>query len=163
MHEQFIATLVIVTMFCLLAILLTLLFMRHRNQQFLHQERLAAIEKGTTIPNGRSTGVWSPRVYYLRGLMWTFGGAALTIFLFGVAVATHRPASEESMLWHAGTLSQAAHIPLEEARQAVQKDQSRYTEGPSPAIALLGLIPLGVGIAYLIFYKSGENAPTPRE
>ena len=135
------------------------LFFRHRNQQLEHQERMAAIEKGAPLPPRQAPAQWSPRVYLLRGLIWTFTGAALTIALFGAAVSDHRRYRESSEIlsYRAKTVSQNLQIPIEQARQIVEKDEAAREEhetGAPPAIALFGLIPLGVGIAYLVYYKA---------
>jgi hypothetical protein len=97
-----------------LVITLAVLFGRSRNQQLLHQERMAALEKGVAVVEPR---LWSTRVYLLRGLIWSFCGAALCICLFGLSTSNHT----------------------------------------STSVALLGLIPLSVGLAYLVFYFTGER------
>jgi len=134
------------------ALIFLVLYQRHRNQQMFHQERLAALEKGAAVPAAPVPAPWSPRVYLLRGLIWSFGGAALFIFLLGVA-ASHRPESAQEMAWHAKQVSDTLNIPLDQARQIVEKDQAERGDMPA-ALALLGLIPLGVGLAYLVFYYS---------
>lgn len=144
-------------MFNLLVVTLVVLYLRHRHQQMLHQERMAALEKGTAVPMERAPAPWSPRVYLLRGLIWSFSGVALVICLLGLAWATERPASAESMAWSAKTLSQTLDMPLEQARQIVEKDQAAHVHGMPPGVALLGLIPMGVGLAYLVFYWSDPS------
>src|SRR5262249_17891692 len=80
------------SMLSALALVLMLLWMRHRSQLMLHRERLAAIEKGTALPSaGREPAPWSPRVYLLRGMIWSFTGAALIVSLFFVSWNTQRP------------------------------------------------------------------------
>jgi hypothetical protein len=88
---------------------------RKRKDTFalLHQERMAAIEKGVEpppLPAGFLNGdakPSSPRRYLLKGLIWTFIGLAIT-----------------------GAL---------------------LCRGDS-AEAMFGLIPTGIGLAYLIYY-----------
>ena len=144
-----------------LAVIVLVLFLRHRNQQMLHQERMAALEKGTAVPIGREPAPWSPRVYLLRGLLWSFSGATLVICLLGLALASHRPPSAEDLAWRARTVSRSLEIPMDQARQMVEKDQAIHTDGPPASIALLGLIPLGVGLAYLVFYYSDPSRKMP--
>jgi uncharacterized membrane protein len=145
-----------VVVLSVLVLILSLLALRHRNQQMLHEERVAALEKGTAVPV-RSSAPWTPRIYLLRGLIWSFSGVAVLVCLFGLAVASHRPASAESMLWSAKNLSRTVDIPLDEARRIVEQDRAKGQEGVSPAVALLGLIPLAVGLAYVVFYYTDES------
>jgi len=42
-----------------------------------------------------------------------------------------------------------------------EKDQATEQRGMPFSVALLGLIPLGVGIAYLVFYYSDESRKNP--
>jgi hypothetical protein len=142
---------------CVLVVTLVVLYLRHRNQQMLHQERLTALEKGTALPVASPRAPWSPRVYLLRGLIWSFSGAALLICLLGLAVSSNRPQSAESMMWSAKNLSRNLEIPLDQARQIVEKDRATREQGMPTAVALLGLIPLAVGLAYLVFYYTDES------
>ena len=145
-------------------VLLIVLWFRHRNQQMQHQERMAAIEKGAAvIPAGGAP--WSPRTYLLRGLIWTFTGAAVVIGLLGLSWSSYRPHQPMSAEWQAmqaRNVSQYLGVPIEQAREIVAKDEARRAgqmDGPSPAIALFGVIPLAVGLAYLVFYRSGASGP----
>ncbi len=143
----------------LMAILVALYF-RFRNLQMFHQERMAALEKGTQVPIGQPLSPWSPRVYLLRGLLWSFAGIGLIVSLLGIAAATHRPENMESMLWRAQNLARNLNIPAEEAKQIAEKDRNAVQNGMPFAVALLGLIPVGVGLAYLVFYYTGERRST---
>jgi Domain of unknown function (DUF6249) len=145
-----------------LILVVALLIMRHRNQQMRHQERLAALEKGVPLPPGAAQAPWSPRVYLLRGLIWTFTGAALIIALLVAALTSHRhyPESAEMMALKARNVSQYLQIPMDQARQIVAKDEAERTaedNGAPAALALFGLIPLGVGLAYIIYYRSDAS------
>jgi Flp pilus assembly protein protease CpaA len=142
---------------CGLVVTLVVLYLRHRNQEMLHQERLTALEKGAAVPVASPRAPWSPRVYLLRGLIWSFSGAALLICLLGLAMSSHRPQSAESMMWSARNLSRILEIPLDQATQIVEKDRTTREQGMPATIALLGLIPLGVGLAYLVFYYTDES------
>ena len=66
-------------------LILVVLYQGYRQKLMLHQERMSALEKGTSIPLGQEPAPWSPRVYLLRGLIWSFSGAALIICLLGFA------------------------------------------------------------------------------
>ncbi|MEN6534776.1 MAG: hypothetical protein ABFD60_17075 [Bryobacteraceae bacterium] len=149
----------------MLVVVLAILWLRYRNQQMQHQERMAALEKGIqVVPASRPPVPWSPRVYLLRGLIWSLTGAALTGGLLGVALTASRPAlplSVERMSIRAKNVSRNLEIPMDQAMEIVKNDEaaratSRVNEMP-PAIALFGLIPFGVGLAYLIFYYSDES------
>ena len=151
------AVMVAVVVLAALAVILMVLYLRHRNLQMLHQERMSALEKGTTVPVGRALIPWSPRVYLLRGLMWSFSGAALVICLLGMAAASHRPEPADVMMWRAKSISQNLNIPIDQAQQIMEKDCASHEKGMPSAVALLGLIPFGVGLAYLVFYYTGES------
>jgi hypothetical protein len=150
-----------VMLFCFmtvgLAITLTVLFSRNRQQQLLHQERMAALEKGVAVPLIQPQRPWSPRVYLLRGLIWSFSGAAVILCLLGLAAASHRTRTPTEIAWDAKQLSEAADISREEARKLVQKDADTHPRDMPPSVSLLGLIPLGVGLAYLVFYYTDES------
>jgi hypothetical protein len=129
--------------------------------EMLHVERMAAMEKGVKIPLG-APKPWSPRVYLLRGLMWTFGGAALTVFLFAIAPSTHHQQSAELSLLQAKNVSERLNIPLDEARKIIDADRLNREEGLPSAIGFLGLVPMGIGLAYLIFYFTDKSRPQPQ-
>ena len=44
----------------LFVLVLALLFTRNRQHYMLHQERMAALDKGTAIPLGPEPAPWSP-------------------------------------------------------------------------------------------------------
>ena len=146
--------------FFLLSILVVVtssLFSRHRKQELLHRERMAALEKGTAIPLGRDPAPWSPRVHLLRGLIWSLTGAALAICLYGISLASQRPDSTQTKAWRAQSVANSLSIPIDQARSIVEKDAATDVHGVPTAVALLGLIPLSVGLAYLVFYYSDES------
>jgi len=151
----------------ILAVIVLALYLRHRNLQMFHQERMAALEKGTAIPVWHTLAPWSPRVYLLRGLLWSFAGGALVIALLGIAASTRRPLTAESTLYRAQSLAQSARISLDEAKQIVEQDRKAREQGMPSTVALFGLIPLAVGLAYLVFYYAGASRsadqPPPAE
>jgi hypothetical protein len=145
-----------------LAIVLAFLYSRNRRNHLLHIERMAALEKGVPLPPMPAPQPWSPRVYLLRGLIWTFVGAAMVICLWGLASTIRHPVSAVDMAWEAKRLSESAGVSLSEAGNLVKKDAEQRSAGPPSTIALLGLIPLAVGLAYLVFYYTAENRdPAP--
>ena len=143
-------------------VVVVVLYLRHGNLQMLHQERMAALEKGVPVPVARALAPWSPRVYLLRGLIWSSSGLAIMICLLGLAVTSHRPASAESLAYRTWTISKQFDITRDEARQIAEKDQSTEQQGMPFSVALFGLIPLGVGIAYLVFFYTDESRKNPQ-
>jgi hypothetical protein len=142
---------------CTLAITVTTLYLRHRNQQMLHQERMAGLEKGVLVPAPLAPAPWSPRVYLLRGLIWSLTGAALMVCLYGIALSNVRHDSASVMAYDAQSVARNLQIPLDQAMQMVEKDAAAGNLGARTGIALLGLIPLAVGLAYLGFYYSDPS------
>jgi hypothetical protein len=141
-----------------LAVVMATLYLSYRNKRMLHLERMAALEKGRDVPVGRTLAPWSPRAYLLRGLIWSMSGVALTVFLFGVATSTHRPQHGPlNAYFQAKNLSQEAQIPIEDARKIVEHDRESRNEGLPSAVALLGLIPFAIGLAYLAFYYTDDT------
>ena len=143
------------------AVVIWSLMLRYRRRELQHKERLAALEKGMQLPE--SIGAppeWSARPYLLKGMMWLFGGIALAVFLAGISMSMDRPPSVEERLRRARNLRNMG--ASEEEIRRVENDptpQDRMTE----AMALLGLVPIGVGLAYLIYYRvESKNAQPPR-
>lgn len=143
-----------------MTIVVSALYFRYRKHQMFHQERLAALEKGVPIPNAHTPEPWSPRVYLLRGLQWALGGIALTVFLLGIALATQTPQSRESALRRANYLAANTDISIEEAKKVIEQDRNSQLNGMPSSVALLGLIPVSIGAAYLIFYYTGNRRET---
>jgi len=139
-----------------LILTLALLFLRNRKQHLLHSERMAAIEKGVALPAIELERPWSTRVYLLRGLIWSCSGAALFICLLALSTA-HRPLSATDQILEASRISHMAGISMEEAKQIVEKDAGVRRDQAPASIALLGLLPLSVGLAYLVFYYTSER------
>lgn len=139
-----------------LVIVVLVLFSRNQKQQLVHRERMVALEKGVAVPSAEPPRPWSPRVYLLRGLIWSFSGVALFICLLGLSAASRRPQSGSDRAFEARRLSDMAGISREEANRIIEKDAAQTTIGMPATIALLGLIPLAVGLAYLVFYQTGE-------
>jgi hypothetical protein len=143
--------------FLIFVVVLAVLYLRYRQKLMLHQERMSALEKGTSIPLGPEPAPWSPRVYLLRGLIWSFSGAGLIVCLLGLAWASQRPQSATIVAMRAREISQALQIPIDQARQIAEKDQATEKQGMPPGIAVLGVVPLAVGLAYLLFYFTDDS------
>ena len=140
------------------AIIIWSLVLRYKRQQLGHQERMAAIEKGAEIPSEppeMRPAPWSPRIYLLRGLIWLFTGVGLSAFILGIAISVGpRQESYEDRLWRANNLRHQGATD-EEIKQFLNgKDPER--KGFPAGLALIGLIPMGVGLAYIIYYR-GED------
>lgn len=149
----------LILIFAALIVILSSLYQRYRYLLLFHKERMAALEKGVPVPGGQTFVPWSPRVYLLRGLLWSFGGVAVIVSLLGIAASSHRPEPADAVMWRARNISQNLNISMEEARQIAEKDRDRRQTGMPFSVALLGLIPAGVGLAYLVFYQTGKGQP----
>jgi len=149
--------------FGLLLFLATVLVMaamatRFKQRELQHQERMAALEKGTALPPmtdpAPQPAPFHPRTLLLRGLLWLFTGIAITIMLAGLALFEQH----QEPAWvrvNEATHARATGATEDQIRQIMNERQS---EGPNPGIALIGLIPLGVGLAYLITWRSERRA-----
>ncbi len=139
-------------------IILWSLNLRHRRQEMLHQERLRALEKGGELPlTPEPSGPGTPRIYLLRGLLWLFTGIGLAVSLFVLGAIAQRGPSEslEGRIWRMQRLRQQG-VPEEQLKALLAEKPPEPRKG-AEGIAVLGLIPMGVGAAYLIFYSSEEK------
>jgi len=141
------------------------LFFRYKRHELRHKERMTAIEKGAELPAEppeKPPVPWSPRVYLLRGLIWLFTGAGLSAFLLGLSLTiVSHPERLEDRLWRAQNLRRNGATE-EEIKQYLSQSQNQNTpRSEFPAgVSLIGLIPMGVGLAYLIYYR-GESHRLP--
>jgi len=142
-----------------LAVVLVVLYFRHRNQQMLHQERMAALEKGVDAPLGQGPAPWSPRVYLFRGMVWSFSGLAVIacLLLAAAAEADRRKPSAEDLAYRTQNVSRALSISPEEAKRIVAQDAQTNPHSMPYAVSTLGLLPLAVGLAYLVFYYTDDS------
>ncbi len=135
-------------------------YLNHKRWAMHHQERMAALEKGLPPPadaawlsNGYPRGLsTSPSAYLLRGLVWLFLGVGTMAFFAAISATTVR---ESVPMWYYSQPAEQRKIP-----PPTQREQ------PIPVgWCTLGLIPAGVGLAYLIFYRveSGRRQETPPE
>jgi hypothetical protein len=133
--------------------------MRFRKRELQHKERLSALDKGMPLPELSPEGrVWSPRVYLLRGMLWLFGGIAITVFLGAIAWSTNHTPSLEDRVWRARNL-RSIGATEEEIKQ--EENDTTPTKDMPAAVSLLGLVPIGVGLAYLIYYRVESKHAVP--
>jgi len=125
------------------------LYMRFRRRELQHKERMAAIEKGVALPDLTDIEA-GPRIYLLRGMIWLLSGVALSVFLLVLSETTRFPKSAEQRFREADTIARWGGT-ADQIRQA-QNDTGSQDRLPY-AVSLIGLVPVGVGVAYLIFYR----------
>ena len=134
------------------------LTIRYKRHELRHMERMAALEKGAPIPEEppeKPPVPWSPRVYLLRGLIWLFTGLGLSIFLWGLSISIGiRSQTYEDRLWRANQFRHEG-VPEEQVKDFLTRNEPVRKEFPE-GVSLIGLIPIGVGLAYLIYYR-GES------
>jgi hypothetical protein len=134
-------------------ILICALALRYRNRVLKHQERMAAIEKGlwsVETDDLESSTVSTTRVYLLRGLLWLFGGLGLILFLVGLWASGGNVKTAMQRTIQAQRLKNMG--ASEELIQQVQHDTTPERALPL-GVCLVGLVPVGVGLAYLVFYR----------
>jgi hypothetical protein len=134
-----------------LAFLAVILFLRHREAMARHQERLAAIEKGLPVPLPENRPSKLPRIYLLRGLQWLFVGLGISLVLLSISATSRQPLSLESKV-RTAQLMRAEGASEEQVGQCM-KSAGDEMEGMPYAAASLGLVPMSVGLAYLVFYR----------
>jgi hypothetical protein len=125
------------------------LYMRFRRRELQHKERMAAIEKGVPLPDLTDIEA-GPRIYLLRGMIWLLSGLTLSVFLLVLSATTQFPKSAEQRFREANTIARLGGT-------AEQIQQAQNDTGPREllpyAVSLIGLVPVGVGVAYLIFHR----------
>jgi hypothetical protein len=122
---------------------------RFRLRELDHKEKLAALEKGVDLPV-RETAPWTPRTYLLHGMIWLFAGLAVFVALSGIAVTSHHAMPVEARI---AAVNDARFRGATPAELEMLLHAPREEEGLPIGLGLLGLIPVGVGLAYLIFYR----------
>ena len=158
MGPEFVITMMVLSA---AAIIIWSLVLRYKRQQLRHQERMAAIEKGAELPAEpaeRGPAPWSPRIYLLRGLVWLFTGIGLAVFLFGISlsVGSHQETIEDRLLRAQNLRHEGA--PEDEVKQLINSKEPVRKDFPE-GFALIGLIPMGVGLAYIIYYRGEDKRP----
>lgn len=143
-------TIFFITLVLALGVFMPMLAVRYARDKHRHAERMLAIEKGAAIPPFEPEGApWTPRVYLLRGLIWLFSGIGLAVFLLGVSQV--QPGNFDGRIERIRRVQELRSQGVPESE--LQQIPNASREGRLPAaFALAGLIPKGVGLAYLIFY-----------
>jgi hypothetical protein len=139
--------------------LATVVLLRYKRAALRHEERMNVIEKGGVLPaldEERPKAPWTPRVYLLRGMLWMFVGAAMVIVLASISITAPPP----RLSW---SLSEALNLRTQGATEEQIKqflyDESKRNDGLPIGAASVGLIPIGVGLAYLLFYRKETQSP----
>ncbi len=140
------------------ALIIFSLFLRYKRRELEHRERMVALEKGEVLPAiAQPTGApWSPRVYLLRGLIWLFCGIGLMVFMVTATVTSQHFLTPEERAREANWMRQAGATD-EQVRQIWQDTSPRG--GPPIGLGFIGLVPVGVGLAYLIVYRAERKQP----
>jgi len=142
------ANVLLITVFAFTAVAFGLA-LRFRARELEHRRVLAAIEKGVDPPVPQAPP-WNSRRYLLHGMIWLFAGLASFVALTGIAVTSRRTLSWEVRLSAVNDLRRSGATP-EEIQMLL--NSPREEEGLPIGFGFLGFIPIGVGLAYLIFYK----------
>jgi hypothetical protein len=126
--------------------------LRFRRRELQHREWMAAIEKGVPLPelNGLETSMGGSRAYLLKGLVWLACGVTLMLFL-SVWTSTGQPPSLESKVREAQQLRELGYTE-QQIRGLVAPTQRARPIFPI-GLSLIGLVPTGIGAAYLVFYR----------
>jgi len=153
-----------VAVFALVVTLATILIMaamasRYKQRELQHQERMAALARGEALPQSDPApdrAPFNPRVLLLRGLLWLCTGLAITVLLTGIALL----GQHQEPAWLRVDHANAAKAAGASEAEIVQIMNDRHSEGPNPGIALIGLIPIAVGVAYLITWRAERRVNT---
>ena len=139
---------VIVAVTGLVAYFMTL---RFRRRELQHKEWMAAIEKGVPLPalDALETSMGGSRTYLLRGMVWLACGLTLMLFL-SVWTSTGQPPSVETKLREAQQLRELGYTDQQiRGLAAVERPRPIFPIG----LSLIGLVPAGIGVAYLVFHR----------
>ena len=140
---------VIVAVTGLVAYAMTL---RFRRRELQHKEWMAAVEKGLPLPelNALETSMGGSRAYLLKGMVWLACGVTLMLFL-SVWTSTGQPPSVETKVREAQQLRELGYTE-EQIRGLVATGQRARPVFPI-GLSMIGLVPAGIGVAYLAFYR----------
>jgi hypothetical protein len=137
------------------------MFFRYKKRELQHRERLIALEKGVALPADgspdRQLPPWTPRIFLLRGLIWLFTGISAVVFLLCLSLASRH----ERAAWVRVTQATSAKqngATEDQVRQIMNDKEER--ELPT-GVSLIGLVPMGIGLAYLITFRAERSAGYP--
>jgi hypothetical protein len=139
--------------------LATVVLLRYKRAALRHEERMTVIEKGGVLPaldEERPKAPWTPRVYLLRGMLWMFVGVAIVTVLASISISAPPPRLSWSLSEAQSLRTQGA---TEEQIKQFLNDERKRTDGLPIGAASVGLIPIGVGFAYLLFYRKETQSP----
>lgn len=131
--------------------------LRLRRREIQHREWMAALEKGVPLPEVSriEAGMDSPRTYLLRGLIWLTCGLTLTVFLVGVWFTSGNRPSLDEQIRQARDLGYTQEDIREMANELRRDALARAsTPGFPLGLTFVGIVPAGIGIAYLVFYRA---------
>jgi hypothetical protein len=148
--------LTLVTVIVTGALLISLsLYFRYKRRELVHRERIAALEKGVDPALFSHTlgpeDAWTPRIYLLRGMIWLFTGISLTAFAVGLSESMRYRENPEDRLERIAHLRNLG-VPEEQLKELAASKEFRSYQKIPEGWAFLGLVPMGVGLAYLIFH-----------
>jgi len=145
---------IVVLMICATVVIFASLMARYKQRELQHRERLAAIEKGAALPVLEEPvpgpRPFNPRALLLRGLVWLFVGIGVVVSLGAVTLLSNNEISAWERVNEANEAKRNG--ATDEQVRMILSD--RRNDGPGPGVALIGLIPMGVGLAYLITWRS---------
>jgi len=141
-----------------------LLALRVYHAWLLHRERLAALDNGVSLKPIllQATPAFGHRAYLLRGLVWLLVGTAVSAFL-GLAAPLFqtqpRDTREQLEYRQIRVRSMRALGATPEQIEAMEKEMAQAEAGHRAPLnpALIGVIPIAVGLAYLVFYGIEER------
>jgi hypothetical protein len=125
--------------------------LRFRRRELQHKEWMAAIEKGVPLPalDALETSMGGSRAYLLKGLVWLACGVTLMLFL-SVWTSTGQPPSVETKVREAQQLRELGYTDQQIlGLTAAQNARPIFPIG----LSLIGLVPAGIGVAYLVFHR----------
>ena len=131
------------------------LMLRFRRREIQHREWMAALEKGVPLPDlsRLESGMHGVRSYLLRGLIWLACGLTLTVFLIGVWLTSGSGMSLDEQIQKARELGYTQEEIDQSSKGWRQVALVRATRPGFPVgLTFVGIIPAGIGIAYLVFY-----------
>jgi hypothetical protein len=109
--------------------------------------------KGVTLPAFESAvlAIDPVRRHLLFGMIGLFSGAGSAIFLFALSLTTPHPSPNER--------EARMEVPRkfgasDDELRMVVNDQSRMSRGLPIGFGTIGFIPMGVRLAYMIFYAA---------
>jgi hypothetical protein len=141
------------------------LMLRFRRREILHREWMAALEKGVPLADLGRLGnqIDSSRIYLLRGMIWLACGLTLTMFLVGVWLTTSQGLSLDEQIAQARELGYTQEEIDEMSKEWRERALFRAARPGFPyGLTFVGIIPAGIGIAYLVFYGVESRRATQK-